>query len=237
MRKLHLIFTLTLTFTFSNTFASELEQPQTQLPAWKLEKEDKESDVSVYYRTFDSGNIEFKGVTHIKTSLNSLVALLSDAGAMSNWVHNVEHARMLARISDVEVFAYVINRTPFPFSYRDSIIHTKISQNSETLAVTLDGKSAPHYIPESPDYVRLSLVKSYWKFVPLGNGVVEVVFQGLGEPGGNISPDISHSTIFQWITSKLLWELPMLSMKNMKREIMKEKYQTQTFEFIKEPKS
>jgi len=235
MPKLHLIYTLTLILTLSNANASEIEQAQT--PSWKLEIDDKESNVSVFYRTLDSANIEFKGVTYIKTSLNSLVALLSDAEAMPSWVHNVERARMLTRINDVEVFAYVVNKTPFPFSYRDSIIHTKIYQNPETLAVTVDGKSAPHYIPESPDYVRLSVVKSFWKFIPLENGIVKVVFQGLGEPGGNISPDISRSTVFQWITSKLLWELPMLSMKNMKREVLKEKYQTQKFSYIIEPKS
>lgn len=202
---------------------------------WVLEAVDKEADVAVYYRTLKSGNIEFRGVTKISASLNSLVSLLHDVESMPEWVYNVERASVLEKVSDVEGYSYVLNRAHFPFSKRDSVIHTMISQDPITLAVTIDGQSAADFIPASPDYVRLTLVKSFWQFNPIKNGTVEVVFQGMGEPGGNIVADISHSSVFQWISKRLLWELPMVSLKNMKQQIQKDKYRNKQYEFIKEP--
>ncbi|MDH3326959.1 MAG: START domain-containing protein [Gammaproteobacteria bacterium] len=226
MHKCYLILILSLLIAYS---ASADSSP------WELEIEDKDVDIAIYYRKHNSGNIEFRGIAKVRASLNSLVSLLSDVDSMPDWVYNIEQAKVLKKVSDVEAYTYVVNTTHFPFSKRDSIVHTIISQDSSTLSVTINGQSVPDYIPESPDYVRLTLVKSFWQFKPLENGMVEVIFQGMGEPGGSIVADISHSKVFHWISKKLLWELPMISLKNMKQEIRKSKYHNKKYDFIREP--
>jgi hypothetical protein len=43
---------------------------------WELVKQDEGNDIVVYYRTLVSGNVEFRGITHLRTSLSSFIALL-----------------------------------------------------------------------------------------------------------------------------------------------------------------
>ena len=201
---------------------------------WRLVAHDESGNISVFYRTHQSGNIEFRGVTLLNTSLSSLVVCLKDTEAMPSWVYNMESATVLKRLSEREAFTYVVNKTPFPFSKRDSIVHTIISQDEASLAVTIKGEGVPSYLPRKEGLVRLPAVNSYWKFTPLKNGVTKIVFQGFGEPGGNIPASISKSSIFHWATEKLLWKLPMESLKNLKTHIQQKKYQNVQLSFITE---
>ena len=206
----------------------------TEKPDWILEKVDKENDIEIHYRVLSSGNIEFRGVTKVQSSLNGLVALLSDVKSMKHWVYRVIDAELIDRPSDTEIFSHVYNSAPFPFQNRDSVVQSFIIQEPETLNVTITGNSRPDLVPESEDYVRVKLVDSYWRFEPLGKGQVRVIFQGLGEPGGNIPGSIYKSKVFFWIASEYLWDLPLQTLVGLRREIKKVLYQNKRFSYIQE---
>ena len=59
-------------------FASSLLHARTKAGEWELVQEDERNDIVVYYRTLESGNVEFRGITHLRTSLSSFIALLKD---------------------------------------------------------------------------------------------------------------------------------------------------------------
>jgi hypothetical protein len=205
---------------------------------WKEVKRDAENGIVVYTRKLDSGDTEFKGITHVKSSLSGCVALMRDVDAMPQWVHRTIMAKVLYRVSDTEVYAYNISRTERPLNDRDVIVHTVLGQDPDTLAITIRGKGLEQYGGESwydykaneHQYVRMPKVESFWRFEPQGEGMVEVTFQGYGDPGGNVS-----NPFFKWFLSFVVWESPYETLKNMRGIIGRPEYQNARFHFIKEP--
>ena len=67
---------------------------------WRVVKEDKENNIIIYYRTLETGNTEFKGITYINSSLNSFVALIDDFDKMPEWAYRTEKVVKLRQIGN-----------------------------------------------------------------------------------------------------------------------------------------
>lgn len=205
---------------------------------WKEAYRDSDHDVIVYTRKLDSGDTEFKGITHIKSSLSGCVALIRDVDAMPEWVDRTIMAKVLHWVSDTEVYAYNVSRVDWPLTDRDAIVHTVLEQDPDTLTVNIKGEGLKEYHGETlynykaheDKYVRMTKVESFWRFEPQDDGMVEVTFQGYGDPGGAIS-----GRVFKWFLGFVVWESPYKTLKNMQQIIGRSQYQTARFEFIKEP--
>ena len=204
---------------------------------WQTAIRDTDNDVVVYHRTLPGGNTEFKGITHVKSSLSACVALLRDVDAMPEWVDRTIMAKVLFRVSDTEVYAYNLSRMDWPLANRDAIVHSVLEQDPDSLAVTIKGSGILQYNGETwydykaheQDYVRMTQVESFWRFVPLADGYVEVTFQGYGDPGGNIS-----SSFFKWFLGFVVWQSPYETLKKMREIIGRDRYQSARLGFIKE---
>ena len=64
-----------------------------------------------------------------------------------------------------------------------------------------------------------------WIFQPLSGHRVRVTFRGFGLPGG-VVPD--------WAVNLVVTDLPFGSLRNLKRQIQRQKYQDAHFDTIKE---
>ena len=202
---------------------------------WRVVKEDKENNISIYYRKLETGNTEFKGITYINASLNSFIALIDDFDKMPEWAYRTEKVVKLKQISSKEAYVYTIHPMPWPFMSRDSVLLSHIDQNPRTFVVTVKGSAVPNYIPLNDDYVRIQSGESFWQLTPKGNDTIEVVFQGHGEPGGSLSESAFTSAIFRALVKLYLWKLPYQTLKKMRQQIQNEKYHKKRFNFIQEP--
>lgn len=202
---------------------------------WELAKKDEGNDIVVYYRTLESGNVEFRGITHFRTSLSSFIALLKDFETLPEWAYRTDKVVTLKQNSNTEAYVYTIHPMPWPFMPRDSVLLSHIDQNPQTFVVTVKGRAVPDYIPLNEDYVRISSGESFWQLTPIGEDTIEVVFQGYGEPGGSLSESVFTSAIFRSLVKMYLWKLPYKTLKRMRHHIQNEKYQKKRFNFIKEP--
>ena len=218
-------------------FASGVLHARTDAGDWELVKEDEGNDILVYYRTLESGNVEFRGITHLRTSLSSFIALLQDFETLPEWAYRTDKVVTLRQTSKTEAYVYTIHTMPWPFMPRDSVLFSHIDQNPQTLAVTVKGHAVPDYIPHNDQYVRISSGESFWQLTPKGEGTLEVVFQGYGEPGGSFSESVFTSAIFRSLVKFYLWKLPYKTLKRMRHHIQSEKYQKTRFNFIQEPPS
>jgi hypothetical protein len=202
---------------------------------WREAVRDVENDVVVYQRRLSSGYVEFKGITHVKSTLSGCVALIRDVEAMPEWVDRTIKAKVLKWVSDTEVYAYNISRAEWPFQNRDAIVHTLLTQDPDTLTITIKGTGIPDYSGETlynykakeNDFVRMKRVESSWRFVPQFDRIVEVTFQGYGDPGGNASVPL-----LRWLVGLVVWESPYKTLKNMRKIIGRNKYQSAKFDFI-----
>jgi hypothetical protein len=64
------------------------------------------------------------------------------------WVYRTEKVIILKEINHKENFVYTVHTMPFPFQKRDSIVHSTIEQDPESLSVMIRGKATPGYLPE-----------------------------------------------------------------------------------------
>jgi len=197
---------------------------------WDLKKTDSEADIRVYYRTTDSGYTEFKGITHVKSRLSAFVALFNDLDRMPEWVYRNKKSETLKDVSNTEVYARTVSEMPWPLTDRDAVLRSTLSQDPKTLAVTIRGSAAPNFWPRSENHVRMPVVESYWRFTPLESGAIEVVFQGYGDPGGNLS-----SRFLRWFVDLALWEAPYQTLLGVQKMISGDAYQRASYAYIREP--
>ncbi len=192
--------------------------------AWDLAK--KQNGITVHTRSVKGSNFkEYKAVANIKASLSSMVAIVEDVTAYPSWIHTCKEGKLLKRINEKETYNYTVNDAPWPVSDRDAAVHNKISQNPEGGVVTIEIKGIPHYIPEKTGLQRVKKIDGFWRFTPLGNDTVEVVYQVHSEPGGNLP---------SWLVNSVVVDQPFYTLVNMKKVIDRPKYRKAAYKFIKE---
>jgi hypothetical protein len=196
---------------------------------WELKIADRDADIQIFSRTNERGYPEFRGVTKVHSTLSAFVALFKDLDHMPNWAYRIRKAERLKVVSDTETYAYTINSLPPPLFDRDTVVHSTISQDPASLKMTFRGSGVPDYAPKKDRYVRMPVVESVWTFTPLPAGMVEVVFEGYGDPGGNLS-----SGLLAWFIRLSLSEAPYQTMLQMKKFVTQPEYQAARYSFIKE---
>ena len=190
-------------------------------------------DIVIFYRKLPlkTTPLESKGVTHIKAKLSSLVAVIRDVESMHEWVYQVKSAEIDEIVNDTERYTYIVHNSPFwGLDERDSIVHSYVTQNPDTLEVQFRGKAAPNKRKKDGRYERIVSGMSTWKFIPQVNGWVEVRFQGYANPGG-----VVEKVAYPFLLKKFLWKLPFVSLNNLKVQVKKTKYKSISYSFIKNP--
>jgi hypothetical protein len=191
---------------------------------WILAKD--QQGVRIYTREVAGVDFKaFKGVTTLKTSLASLVALVMDAEASPQWIKNCSESEVLERIHRHETYTYSLSEAPWPVKDRDSIIHNVVSQAQGSRVVTIKQTGKPDYIKAKKNIIRVKQIKSIWTFTPQPDGQVEVVYQSLSDPGGAIPA---------WLVNSMLVSQPYETLLKMRRMVQQEKYQRAELDFIVE---
>ena len=221
MRLLSFIATLLATVVFSlPAFSADT--------GWELDKEDDDIGLKIYTRAVEGSNLkEFKGEMLVETRLSSLAALLLDGKSAPKWMHNCEKFEVVEQFDPQTAVVYFINGAPWPVSDRDAVIHSTMTQDPDTLAVTADIKALPERLPLDDDYVRIPKMKGGWKFTPAEDGKINVVYQVHAEPGGGLP---------SWLANAVVVDTPYNTMKNMLEMLKKDDYKYASVDFILDEK-
>lgn len=213
-----------ITFILILVFVKSLAQEKTQ-EKWHLKK--NEQGISVYTRHIEGSRLkELKSDFQVKSSLSSIVSLLCDFDAYPEWVYRCEKSYAIKKISNFEYVQYQTVKAPWPAEDRDIVMHKKLTQDPVTKVIIQRVNGMPDYIPKDGDHVRVSLFKAVWVITPLKNGMVNLEYQLLVDPGGNIPT---------WMVNLAVVDGPFDSEVKMKELLMTEKYQKAKLTFIKEP--
>lgn len=169
---------------------------------------------------------EVKVESTFEGRISSLVALIGDADACSEWAEGCENSYFYERISESEAYIYTHNNLPFPVKDRDVLAYVKWTQDSRSKAVEMLSVATTDILEPIPGRVRLTEAKTTWRFEPLGKGQVKVINQTHMDPG---------SSLPGWITNMLLVDTPFQTMKAFKAEALEPKYADVSVPFITEP--
>jgi hypothetical protein len=197
---------------------------------WALVKTSEDGTISVHQRDGPQGYTEFRAVTRISSTLGGVICLFTDVGNMPGWVYRTKEVRRLAMIGDREIYAYAVMELPWPFNDRDAVLHILITQDRHTHAVTIQIESVSGYYPLHENRVRMPQVKSTWIVSPVNAGIVEVTFQGYGDPGGNLT-----LPFFRWFYGLASWEAPLNTLAGLRSHITRNDFQHRRVNYITEP--
>ena len=203
--------------TSSSTWAEEM-------PPWEL-KRDKDS-IQVSTRSVPGS--KFKAVLAsmtIDAELSSLVGLVQDADACSEWASLCKTAEQVEAVSETEMYVYTLNDLPWPVSDRDAVAHVKWNQDPGSLAVTMTASLVAGKVAENKGVVRLSYGETSWTFTPIENGRVRVDSHAHIDPGGATPA---------WLTNRLLVDSPFETMVAMRDLVGDPRYQGLSFDFLTE---
>ena len=193
---------------------------------WKLKKNN--NGIEVYSRkTANSDFRELKSIVYIKTSLNSIVALINDRATYPQWVYKCGQATVLKKISESELIHYQTVTAPWPAENRDFVVNIKTSQDEKTRIVTITSTCRADYIPKVAHHVRITEFNASWTLIPLKDGTVQINYQLMVHPGGYVPA---------WLVNMAAIDGPYETMVYFKEWIMKDKYQKAKSTLIKELK-
>ncbi len=195
---------------------------------WVLEMD--KNGVQVYSRKTAGQTLkDFKAVTHVKASLNRIVAAMNDNSTQNckDWMPICAGLRPLVLWNPEQHYSITYFRLdlPRPYSPRDLVYKTQVWQDPQSKAVTVDLLALPGMVAEDSCCVRVTNIHNVWVWTPLKDGEVELVLSSsmdarvpyflANQRGGDLY--------------KLLARLPIL--------LNKEQYRDQVADYIQEPAS
>lgn len=159
---------------------------------WKLEK-DKDG-IKVWTRKAPNAILkEYKASTVIQSTPDKLVAFFKNYKMFDQWMYKVDEGsvKLIKKNSENDYYIQMTMSAPLIKS-RESITHFVFNAPDPKGTVLINLDAAPNLLPPNDNYVRIPKMKAYWKFVPLGNGKVEVTHQALSSPGGSLPETIAN---------------------------------------------
>lgn len=192
---------------------------------WKIEKQ--QSNIVVYSRSGNDGYAEVLAKIQLQSSLSALLLLLDDAEIAPDWIDHCLQIEIVTSKSLNERLVHAQFSAPWPLKKRDMYTFSNTYQDLQTLEITIDISDRGEQYPPEKSFVRMQNVSGQWHIAPLENGMVEISYQGSGDPAGNIP---------RWLANKLLISSTYTTFSNLKHMLRLDKYQAKFLSGIKEPK-
>lgn len=197
---------------------------------WQLRQEDPQTETRVWTRERPEGLPAFRAATTIPARLASLAAVLLDPTRTQDWVFRAREAVLLASDGPTRGVTLVVTAMPLPLSDRESIVEWEMTQDPQTLTVTMAGHSLPDRLPPHPDRVRMPSFESRWQLTPRADGRVDVLFEGFADPGGNLAlPLLRH------FVAAAVWEAPWNTVRALREIVRQPPFPQAELSFISEP--
>jgi hypothetical protein len=198
---------------------------------WVERARDAGTGTVVWVRDRGPAAPQFRAVARMRTSLSALAAVLLEPAEMPRWVYRTRLAQALPGSRATEGVAFVVTSLPGLLSDRESVVAWRLWQEPSG-RVTMQGQAAT--VPEAPapdpSRVRMSDFASRWMLQPLGDGMVEVTFEGHADLGGNLDLPLLRDFVRQAV-----WRAPLHTIEGLRRMVDEPRFRDARLGFIREP--
>jgi len=203
---------------------------QQDTTTWHLQREDEATSTRVWAGERADGVPAFRATTVIDARLSTLAAVLLDTSRAPQWVYRLREATLLRTDGPTRGVTLVVTTLPFPLKDRESVVAWEVTQDPQSLAVTVACRPSPEGPPRHADRVRMAVFESRWVFSPRPDGRVDVLLEGLGDPGGNLAlPGLRHFAL------AAVWEGPWHTLLALHRMVRQPPFPQAELPFIREP--
>lgn len=166
----------------------------------------------------------FRAVTVIHASMDSVLAVLLDNAAYTDWIHNCKQSLVIEKIDFYESYHYQVINIPFPFVDRDIMMHSTLKHDGSTKAFTITTSAVSDYcneqqssqcerVKQSP-FVRIHQSTGTHKLESVDNGV-RITWVQHTDPAGGLP---------SWLVNNLVVDIPYKTLKNLTHKVKDEKY-------------
>lgn len=192
---------------------------------WELAK--KSDGIEVFTQLpKDSDFKAFYAVTHLKAPLRQLVAMGLNVSTQTDWIQDCEKSELLKHSSDNQYYAYYVTYAPWPVENRDYVLHSTVSRNGKTHAVSIHFRAVDNVKKPTRDNVRAAKVVGFWRFTPQKNGQVKVEYQVEADPGGWVPA---------WLANSFVVNQPFETLQKMRRHMNDAVYKTAAVPLLDAP--
>lgn len=159
---------------------------------WQVWRQDAELKVS--YRTSQYNDLlEIKAQAQVASSLAGFMYFLEDLALLPVWLDNAESAKIINQITANENIFITRFKGLWPVSAREMVVHSHYWQN-DNLSVEIAVKDASDSIIATKNTIRMQVLKAHWLVVPTKTSQIEISYQFIVDPKGNIP---------QWLTKPM----------------------------------
>lgn len=185
-----------------------------QADSWALKKADPTRDIRAYQRPHPGSDFDdVYAVTTLDGRPARIVAILTDASAMPEWVARVAQAKVISRKPN-DAIIYLRYALPYPFRPRDAVLRSR--RTNEADAIIIEAEAIVDTYPMQANVVRMQGAKSRWRVSAVDAQRVKVELWGSGEPGGFIPAVLYNYN---------LADDAVQTLKQLRRMALREKYQ------------
>lgn len=187
-------------------------------------KYDKEG-IKVYLFTHKRSKLgTFKAISRIRASIDSILAVMFDNPLCAEWVHSCGQSFVLENVSFSERYHYQTFHLPFPFSDRDFIFHSIMTQNPRFKTINITMFGVPNYCDDKQSaqckkvnkskLVRVKKTIGTYLLEP-DSGGTKITWIQYTDPEGNIP---------KWLVNQFSADTPYWTLKNLAQMVKQVKY-------------
>jgi hypothetical protein len=118
-------------------------------------------------------------------------------------MRNCIESKRLKKISNASGYTYYVIKAPWPVSDRDACTFYNVTQDTNSLIVTIAIKAVKDYLPERQGRVRIPSLKGSWQLIPIAKGVTKIIYQVHCDIGGLVPAVIINAYITETPFSNL----------------------------------
>ncbi len=188
---------------------------------WQLIRNDRRNQVRTYAKREDNQRIRsFRVDAVLNTRMAAIAHVLTDFPNYTKWYWEVQESRLLKQASPTDFYLYLVHRAPYGLPNRDVILHAVIEpQRPGQAGATIQVRSDPDYLPETPGLVRMPAENMTIRFTPLPRQQVRIEAEGFIDPGGKVP---------SWDANLIQRNAPYNVVMGFQRMVLKEEYRNST---------
>jgi hypothetical protein len=207
----------------SNTALVSINADSTQQKPWQLWRSNEALKVSYRASEYDD-LIEIKAQAQLASSLGGFIHFIEDLSNIAHWLDNAESAEIISQISNNENIFITRFKGLWPVSARDMVVHSRYWQNPD-LSLEIAVTDAGETIKKTNKAIRMQVLKAHWTIVPTALGQIDISYQFIVDPAGNIP---------QWLTKTMTLRSIWSTLDNLSTQLPESKWQQQHRPGIKE---
>ncbi len=176
---------------------------------WELAK-DKDG-IQVYTRLEEGTDVKaYKAITEVQTDMKTLEKLIEDVDNYPSWHASATACNLIKQLDQNIFYYHYYTDLPYPLTDRDIVLKStkKVISNR---SISYQFICTPDFFQEINDCIRIKKGWGKWKLTSLPGGKIQVIFQFLGDPGGNIPT---------WVVNLFIVDGPYQTLANL-RELVK----------------